>query len=76
MQVIQGGKSQQIAGAKVGEHIWIHLITGRAEKVLLSDITRYGVEGFQVDIQEQPLTFYPFTAILKIKKNNELTKGI
>jgi hypothetical protein len=75
MEVIQGGKSLKIAGAKIGEAVWVHLTNGRAEKVILSDITRTGIEGFEVDLKSQPLTFYPYNSILKIKKYVEMIQG-
>ena len=71
MDIIQGAGKTKIAGAKVGDLVWIHLITGKVEKVLLNDITRLGIEGFEVDLNTRPLTFYPFTAIIKIKKFTE-----
>jgi malate/lactate dehydrogenase len=73
MNLIQGGKKQELAGAKIGETILVHLITGKIEKVILSDITKTGIEGFEVDLKDRPLTFYPYTAILKVKKYNELS---
>lgn len=73
MNVINGGKGIKIAGAKIGETVWVHLINGRAEKVLLSEINRNGIEGFEVSLKNQPLTFYPFSNIVKIKKYIETT---
>lgn len=72
MQIINGGKSSIIAGARIGEAILIHLITGKIEKVLLNSISRDGIEGFEIDLKSQPLTFYPFTAIIKVKKYTEI----
>jgi len=73
MELIQGGKTDKIAGCKIGEIIWIHLSNGRAEKIILSDITRIGIEGFEADLKSQPLTFYPYNNIIKIKKYIEIT---
>lgn len=70
--MLQGGGVKMVVGCRPGETIWIHLITGKAEKVVLSDITRTGIEGFEVDLKNQPLTFYPYTSILKIKKFTEI----
>lgn len=72
MQVIQGGKTTSIAGAKVGEAIAIHLLSGKIERGILSDVTKVGIEAFNVDLTNQPLTFYPFNTIVKITKYNEL----
>lgn len=72
MDIIQGGKKQLLAGAKAGDTVTILLITGKVEKILISDINKTGIEGFELDLKDRPLTFYPFTAIIKLKKYNEL----
>jgi hypothetical protein len=64
--------SSQIAGTQVGEVISVHLVTGKIEKILLNKVSRNGIEGFELDLNTQPLTFYPYTAIIKIKKYTEL----
>lgn len=71
MDVITGNK--KIAGASVGELVWVHLTSGKAEKVMLSEINRNGIEGVEVDLKNQPLTFYPFSNIIKVKKHLEIT---
>jgi len=72
MNIIQGGKIQLLAGAKVGETILVHLINGKIEKVNLLEIIKYGIEGIDLNLSSQPLTFYPFSAIIKIRKYNEI----
>lgn len=72
MNVISGNGKNQIAGAKVGELVWVHLTNQKVEKVMLSEIKRNGIEGFEVDLKDRPLTFYPFDNILKIKKYTEI----
>lgn len=73
MDIIQGGRGNQIAGARVGETISVHLIIGSVERIVLTEISRNGVEGLQVDLKDSPLTFYPYSNILKIKKYTEST---
>ena len=75
MEVISGGKDIKIVDARIGETVFIHLINGKVEKVLLNDITKIGIEGFEVDLRNRPLTFYPFTAIIKVKKYYEIEQG-
>jgi hypothetical protein len=72
MDVIQGGKGNKIAGCRVGETISIFLMTGMVDKVVLTDITRIGIEGHNVGLKDSPLTFYPYYNILKIKKYTEV----
>jgi hypothetical protein len=74
-KVIDGGNKNKIVDAKAGETILITLITGKIEKVIISDINKIGVEGFDVNLKSQPLTFYPFNNILKIVKYNNLEGG-
>lgn len=69
---IVNGKGPKIAGAAVGDLVYVHLTTGKAEKIMLTAITRNGVEGVEVDLKSSPLTFYPFSNIIKIKKHTEL----
>lgn len=72
MDIVQGGGKPKIAGAALGDIVWVHLTNGKAEKILLTGITRHGVEGNEVDLKSSPLTFYPFNNIIKIKKHSEL----
>lgn len=72
MDVVQGGGKPKIAGAKIGEVVWVHLSTGKVEKILLTDVTRIGIEGLEVDLKSQPLTFYPYANIIKVKKHTEI----
>lgn len=71
MEIINGNK--KLAGASIGEAVNIHLITGKIEKVILTSIDKVGIEGLEANLSNQPLTFYPFTAIVKIKKFTEIT---
>lgn len=71
MRVLDGGGSIKIAGAKVGEAINILLLNNKTETVILSDLTRYGIEGFQVNLKDQPAAFYPYASILKVSKYKE-----
>lgn len=71
LSVITSEMNQKIAGTSIGETILVHLTTGKVEKVVLSEISKLGVEGFDVDLKSQPLTFYPYNNILKIKKFTE-----
>lgn len=72
MDIVQGGGKAKIAGAALGDMVWVHLTNGKAEKILLTAITRHGIEGMEVDLKSSPLTFYPFSNIIKIKKHTEL----
>ena len=73
MKVVDSSREQRIAGCKLGETIWVHLISGKAEKIILTDISRLGIEGLEANLSSQPLTFYPFTSIIKIKKFTDIT---
>lgn len=73
MDIIQGGSSPKIADAKIGDTILIYLHSGKVEKALLASISKIGIEVFEVELLDNPLTFYPFTSILKIKKPKETT---
>ena len=68
MQVLNGGNRNTIAGAKVGDTILVVLNSNKVEKIILNEIKRNGVEGFDVNLIGKPLTFYPFHNILKIKR--------
>ena len=70
--VYKGDFSNEIVGAVCGDLITVQLISGKVEKVLLEKIKRHGVEGYEVDLNNRPLTFYPFSSIIKIKKYSEL----
>lgn len=72
MKLIEGGNLTAIAGAKIGDTIMVHLTTNKVEKLLLNKVSKIGIEGFELSLKERPLAFYPFTAIIKIKKHNEL----
>ena len=72
MKLIEGGGTSTIAGAKVGDTIMVYLTTNKVEKLLLSKVTKIGIEGFELSLKERPLAFYPFTDIIKIKKHNQL----
>lgn len=72
MNLIQGGKKVEIAGAKIGDTVLVHLTSNKLEKIVLADVTKIGIEGFQVDLMTRPLTFYPYTAIIKVTKYNEI----
>ena len=72
MDVLKGGGKPKIAGAALGDIIWVHLINGKSEKILLTDVTRNGIEGYEVDLKASPLTFYPFTSIMKVNKHTEI----
>lgn len=70
LKLIDGGNKIKIVGAKVGDTIFITLISGKTEKVVISELNKLGVEGFDVNLKTQPLTFYPYSAILKVTKFN------
>jgi malate/lactate dehydrogenase len=72
MDLIQGGKKIQIAGAKIGDTIMVHLTSNKLEKIVLADVNKIGIEGFQIDLMLRPLTFYPYTAIIKVTKFNDV----
>jgi len=72
MNLINGDGSKMVAGCRAGETVWLTLITGKSEKVVLVDITRLGIEGFEGNLKDQPLTFYPYSSILKVRKYVEL----
>lgn len=67
------GDGNKIADCKIGETILIHLINGKVEKAVLNEIKKIGIEAFHVDLTYKPLTFYPYTSIIKITKFIELT---
>lgn len=72
MHIIKGG-NDKIADSKIGETVLIHLINGKTEKVILSEIKKIGIEAFHIDLMTKPLTFYPYTSIIKVTKFIELT---
>lgn len=71
MDIIQGG-GKLVAGANAGDKIYIHLTTGKTEHIILSEVNRYGVEGFNTNLLDKTLTFFPFSAIIKITKDSTL----
>lgn len=71
MIAINGNKAD-IAGARIGDSVLLHLITGKTEKILLNSVSKIGIEGFQLDLSSRPLTFYPYTAIIKVTKYTEI----
>lgn len=72
LKVIDGGKKAKIAGATIGETVLVHLTSNKVEMIVLSEITKIGIEGFEVNLKNRPLTFYPYNNILKIKKFSEI----
>lgn len=72
MKLIEGTGNILIVGAKRGDSVLITTLSGKIEKIMLNNVSRYGIEGFDLNLTNQPLTFYPFSTILKVKKFNDL----
>lgn len=71
MEIVNGTGSRKIVGAHIGERITILMLSGKSEDIILSEVLRHGLEGFQVQLKGQPLAFYPFASILKVTKFEE-----
>jgi hypothetical protein len=72
MEIVGNSGNRRIAGAKIGDCINILMLHGKTETIILSDIDRNGIEGFQVQLKGQPAAFYPFAGILKVTKFEEV----
>lgn len=66
---IINGSGPLIAGATPGELIYVHLTTLKTEHVILNKVTRYGIEGFDNNLLNKPLTFFPFNNIIKVTRD-------
>jgi len=66
LSVIDGKKS--LAGAVPGDKIVLVHTTGKITTIVLDSYTSVGITGFNVNLLDRPLTFYPFHNILEIKK--------
>lgn len=71
MDIIQGS-GPLIVDARAGDTILVTLTNNKIETVVLFKVNRHGIEGYQVNLSTRPLTFYPFPAIIKITKFNEV----
>lgn len=58
-----------LSEAKINEKIEIRLSNNTTKIIKLKQITTYGLEGEDVNLIENPLTFYPFHNIISIKKH-------
>ncbi len=72
MNVLQGAGQSKLAGCIPGDILVVTLITGQIDLVILDRRDRDGIHGFQQNQVGQPPVFYPFSAILKIKKYTEI----
>lgn len=72
MKIVDPSYKITLAGANIGDTILIRLSTNIVEKVILNDVTQFGIEGFDINLKDQPLVFYPFNAIIKITKYNAI----
>jgi len=75
MDIIKGD-GPMLAGAKIGEHILVTLTSGSVERVVYSDMNKYGIEGHSTKILNNPLQFFPFANILKVVKDKPMEKDL
>lgn len=62
-----------LVGIKRGEEAIITFHDGSRAYIILDDLSRNGIHGFDVSLKSKPLTFYPFAGIKKLVKNTEDT---